>query len=298
MHRELILACILIMGGCVTVHQHPGTIPRMHLGVPETCAGMTDPVRITYQCPHGHTCVSWTNVPVYPDRCYINCPEKNERDGNTYKVEFYNLTNAPLVNTGNPEWDAMSLYIRTNKWPSKRVHIDLSIDNGTNYIRRIGYGIPVSGAGIGGEFMWSPPKDYAFLTEQARLRNTTLDGSPFDNGPTNYSFNLRPGQYVVSDSFALRGAVIDAPTWGQITYYTGLLTMTFRQAGGGAVWDVGWMAEDDQNFHPMGTISNVVAGINTGTISNSIPRSASVELIIRSVSDPLIRGYSKPFEVD
>lgn len=296
MRRELILACLLIMGGCVTVHQKPGMAPRMTLSVPT--ADAADNVRVDYHCPQGHNCVTWTNIPVFPERCYLDLPEKRERDGNTYTIEFFSSTNAPLQNTGNQEWDDISTYIRTNRWPAKRNHIDLSIDNGTNYIRRIGYGIPVSASRYGGEFKWSPPKDFSLLTEQAKLRITNLDGSCFDNGPTNFACNVPPGKYVESFGFALCGAVIDAPTWGQITYYTGPLTMTFRQAGGGAVWNVGWITEADQNFHPMGTISNVVAGVNTVTISNSIPRAAEVELVIWSASDRVVRGHSKPFEVD
>ena len=295
MRRELTLACLLIMGGCVTVHQQPGMAPRLQLSVPT--AEAADNVRVDYHCPQGHDCVTWTNIPVLPERCYLDLPEKRERDGNTYTIEFMSMTNVS-ENTGDPDYDNILTYVRTNRWPTKRNHIDLSIDNGTNYIRRIGYGIPTSVSRLGGEFAWSPPRDYALLTEQARLRITNLDGLPFDNGPTNFVCNQRPGQYVESFAFALCGAVIDAPESAAITYYTGPLTMTVRQAGGGSIWDVGWIAPDDQAFHPMTTVSNIMAGINTIQISNSIPRAAQVELVIWSQADRAIRGYSQPFEVD
>jgi hypothetical protein len=293
--RKLTLACLLMFGGCVTVHQQPGMTPRLQLSVPAAAAA--DSVRVDYHCPQGHDCVTWTNIPVLPERCYLDLPEKRERDGNTYTIEFMSSTNVSYA-PGMPEYDDMVTYCLTNRWPAKRNHIDLSIDNGTNYIRRIGYGIPVSASRYGGEMKWSPPKDFSLLTEQAKLRITNLNGSPFDNGPTNFACNVPPGKYVESFGFALCGAVIDAPAWNAITYYTGPLTMTFRQAGGGAVWNVGWIAPDDLHFHTMGTLSNVVAGLNTVTISNSIPRAPEVELVIWSASDRVIKGYSKPFAVE
>jgi len=295
------LAIVLVMiGGCIST---PPVIPvRFHLGVPEACSAEVPASKVTYTCPYGHTCFNYTNIPMFPEAVYIDPPEeKFKRDGNCYSIRFFVMTNdncnSPLGE--DPLHDSYHEYLRTNYWPSFRNHMDLSIDGGSNFIRRIGYGIQRDATKYGGEFIWSPPRARSILTEQAVLRMTDLDGRPFDNGDTNMPFNLRPGEYVKSYPFAIRGGYIVYPVTGSILYNGVDFTLKFFETGGGPVWDMGWLTQADPNFHLMNTFSNVVGGVtNTLVTTCTIPLAPEVRVVFWSHADRAMTFQSESFSVE
>lgn len=292
---------LILLGGCISPTPPIHRFERMHLGVPVASADAQTPRKITGTCPYGHPYTAWENVWINPFRCYITPPaEKVARDGNCYSIRYYVHTNVPFVFGGetNQEAFANCNYLRTNFWPTFRGHIDLSVDGGTTWVRRIGYGVQRDPSRVGGELIWSPPYDPSLMTETAKLRITDLDGQPFDNGSTNFAFNLKPGEYVESYGFSLIGARITQPVQNDVLYYTSEMSITLQQAGGGPVWDVGWIQPDDLYFHPITTLSNVASGYSSHTFICSVPVCAQAKIVIRSAQDPALIARSGTVSVE
>lgn len=255
------------------------------------------PVRTTGVCPYGHTVTGWDAVPVEPSRIYIDVAEKFARDGNTYWSGWNMLTNIAAWPPGTEIGD----YLATNRFPVKRVNVELSTDGGSNYTRRIATGVQVNPDHLNGEFTWSPATDYSLLSEQAYLRLTDLDGHCFNNGPTNapFTFNRAPGKYVESGKFTVSGSIVIDPAAGDIVYAGSLMTVSFYQFGGGAVYDLAWASREDPYFHIFATASNCVGGvINTSVGLCTIPVAPEVVLFVSSQADRVIRGHSEVFSVE
>lgn len=254
-------------------------------------------IRTTGVCSFGHAVTGWESVPVEPTRIYIDVAAKFARDGNTYWSGWHMVTNVASWPPGTEIGD----YLATNRFPVKRVNVELSTDGGSNYTRRIASGVQVNPDNLDGEFTWSPATDYSLLSEQAFLRLTDLDGHCFDNGPTNapFTFNRAPGKYVESAKFTVSGAVVTDPAQGDIIYAGSPMTVSFYQSGGGATWDIAWTSREDPYFHIFATASNCVYGlINTSSGLCTIPPSSEVVLLISSHADRVIRGRSGVFSVE
>ena len=208
--------------------------------------------------------------------------------GNAYVIQFAAMTNAAAL--------------ITNRWPVMRCHVDLSLDGGLTWPRRIGYGIPRDPDGIGGSFVWSPPEDYSLLTSNARMRCVYLDGSntPWHSS-TNMPYDLRPGTDLMSPVFQIGGSTITYPSAGTITWRGSQCNLAWKQMASGAVQSVYWLTPTDygiDNAHWITTISNAVEGANTHYISLSVPAAPQIKLAIVSAWDGRIIGYSPVFEVD
>ena len=295
--RRCWILILLLVAGCATPPPLE-SFQRMILTVPSAGAAS---VRVDYTCPFGHSVVTWTNNPIYPTRVYVDLPDKFERDGNSYKMEFYTFTNANsnIPPGENATLDYYNSYLLTNRFPVRRVNAELSLDGGTNFTRRIAVGIQINPDRIRGEFIWSPATDYSLLTERAVFRLTDLDGKCFDNGPTNFPFNLRPGDFVRSSPFTISGAYVTVPAAGEIVYNGVDMTVSFFETGGGSTWDIGWITQADQHFHPFATVSNAVGGIiNTSIKTCTIPVASEVKLLIWSQLDRALIGRGPVFSVE
>ena len=292
---------MLLIGGCVT--EHPAIPGRYHLSVPCAEGGTGDAVKVWATCPQGHATYYYTNMHIAGESVYLNQPFR-DGTGNSYTMRFFVMTNnnSTLPPPDDPLYDtavAHAAYLATNRWPNYRQHFDLSLDGGSNYTRRIGYGVQRDPSRVGGEFIWSPPNDTTLLTEHAVIRMTDLDGRPFDNGSTNYPFNLPPGQYVKSYEFAIRGGYVTSPAEYDFVYTNAEMTVSFFQTGGGEAWEVAWLTPADPYAHPLVTLSNCLGGVvNSTNIICTIPAAPEVRLLVRSCADPALSFQSKSFSVE
>lgn len=249
--------------------------------------------------------------PVIPQRYQITIQEvradnvylrNDSSPGNAYSIEFFCSTNAdPDMTNISPYYADMYVDIATNDWPYKRNHIDLSLDGGQTWPRRIGYGIPRDRTGYGGVFIWSPPEDYNLLTTNAMLRVTNLDGDRWTYRTPSWPYDLPSNTWCTSFGFAILGAYITEPAGGSIQWQGEGTVITWCQLGGGPVMDLYWLTPDSATSdisHWITTISNCVEGINSKVISLNVPEADAVKLVLISQSDPRLHGYSQPFTVD
>ena len=253
---------MLIVGGCATSPVFP---PRWQLTVPVAESAQS------------------SDEPVYLGRVY-----------KSYGIKFIAMTNACA--------DAdISADMATNRLPARRFHIDLSIDGGSNWIRRIGYGVQADASMVQAELQWSPSRDYSLLTTSAMVRATNLDGQPWPSRTPLRPYDLPPGKYPVSFTFPIVGAIITAPAAGSIQWRGEGVDITWRKVGGGAVWDLYWITPDSEGVdfsHWITTISNVVDGVNSKRVSLNAPVADQLQLYIISQADPNLLGSSPIFTVD
>ena len=269
--RKLLLISFLFLGGCGTL---PYTGPfRYSIGVPSAAA-----VSI-----------------------YLRHDGNTALNGNTYSFPYIAMTNTNSSATDDPTVQAYNANLATNRWPYKRMHMELSIDGGFSWPRRIGYGLQPGGPF--GEFLWSPPEDYSLLTTNARIRLRTMaetapvvhmgDGMPFDN-PID--------DPVMSPPFTIAGATITNPVAGAYIYKGVSNNIIWKQAGGGTVMRLYWITPSTVNNATnqlVTTYSNCVEGLNVRpTMLTAIPPAGAVKLAIRSVSDPELIGYSGIFDLE
>jgi hypothetical protein len=218
--------------------------------------------------------------------------------GNAYTISFFAMTN---TNSGLLENAAYDADLATNRWPVKRCHLDLSLDGGQTWPRRIGYGVACNPDGVGGEFIWSPPEDYNLMTSNAMIRAVSLDSVPFTYTSTNQPYDMKPGTYPTSPLFTIGGATITYPSAGLVTWQGIGLNLAWRQMGAGNVMSVYWLTPDNCGMdvsHWITTISNAVDGANTHYISLNVPVAPQIKLVLVSAADPRILGYSPCFTVD
>jgi len=181
--------------------------------------------------------------------------------GNSYEIVGY----AAQTNNG----------VATNLVFPKRIHIDLSTNGGTNYTR-IAYGIPTESNFV--YYTYSLPWwDASLLTENAKLRMVDLSGNEFGG-----SFN-----------FKIVGIIASVPAQGD-TLVPGTFTdITWVQAGAGSEVEMGYITPTNETWAPFITFSNCVCGTNSVSWEVSIPGGLSqAKLVLRSVSDPKIIGYT------
>lgn len=269
--RPIGLLSVLLLAGCVSTA--PVFPPRWQIGVPSADAA------------------------IEPGTVWLRHDGKAAEDGNSYTIQFFAVTN---TGSGLPENSAYDADLATNRWPARRVHIDLSIDGGSNWIRRIAYGAQADESRIGGQFTWSPPEDYSLLTSNAVLRAVFLDARPWPSRSPAMPYDLAPGAYPKSDRFSIVGCVIDYPAAGVLWQGT-QVQITWRQLGGGSVYNLYWLTPDSAGIdfaHWITTISNVVTGANSKYVSLNVPVSDQVKLALVSLEEPSIIGYSQPFAVD
>lgn len=269
MIRRLSILCLLLVSGCMSTA--PVIPPRWQITVPNAAAA---------------------NMP--KGTIWLRHDGKQAEDGNCYSIILFAVTN-PCAD------EAMSADLATNRLPVGRFHIDLSIDGGSNWTRRIGYGVQADTNMVAVELVWSPPEDYSLMTTNARLRAVTLDNGPFPHRTPQMPYDLPAGRYPISSPFAIVGATIDTPAAGTILWQGNSASLTWRQCGGGAVWDLYWLTPTSAGIdvsHWLTTVSNVVEGANSKIVSLNVPVAEHMKLAIVSQAHPSIIGYSGIFTVD
>jgi hypothetical protein len=272
--RKALIIMLLAVGGCVT--DHPVIPQRYQLGTPVACADYINPKTVVLI---GHS-----------------AGNKREADGNTYTIEWRCATNSNSNATDDPVVISANADLATNVWPKFRMHLDLSVDGGASWIRRIGYGLQTPKSGIGSDFVWSPPDDYSLLTTNAKLRIVDLDGR-IVRGMTNGAPYDVPTNGIQSAEFAIVGAVVDVPAAGATLYPDTPQTVTWRQVGGGTNAEIFWVTPDSSAL--ITTVSNVVNGLNSASINLpvNLPVVSEMRLCVRGVEYPSIIGYSGTFTV-
>jgi hypothetical protein len=168
----------------------------------------------------------------------------------------------------------------SNKWPV-RVHIDLSLDNGTNYTRRIAYGIPSTEARRYVNYEWSMPWwDLDLITESARIRISDMEN-------VKLAESWRP--------FQIKGIKVIAPTTGETLVNGTTYDIVWKQAGNREYVTIGYITPDDVPVSLV-TISNVLNGVNTYTWNVSgLPATNQLKITLQSAVDSLTNslvGYS------
>lgn len=276
--RTWLAIALMLIGGCVTTPLIP---ERYHLGVPEARAGDVDATSVVL--------------------IGSSAANKAAEDGNTYTIEWFAMTNSNSDALEDPIVIAANADLATNRWPKFRMHMDLSLDGGQTWPRRIGYGLQTPKGGIGSEFVWSPPNDYSLLTTNAVLRLVDLDGNPFRGNNPGATYDVGTNG-VRSGKFFIAGAVIDEPAAGSTLYPDTPITVTWRQVGGGSTARILWLTPDsmgDDAAHLLATVSNVVNGVNTVSINlpADLPVAPLMRLCVHAVRYPVIIGYSGDLEV-
>lgn len=255
-------------------------------------------------------CIS--TAPVIPPRYQLNVPSANGADSrvyisteagreNSYTISFIASTNIAENLRDDPDWATTYWDIHTNTWPWYRNNIDLSLDGGQTWTRRIGSGIPRDSLRHGGEFVWSPPMDYTLMTTNAKIRITDLDGNPYAGRSPPRPYDPPAGQFIQSPIFEIVGATITAPAGGSIQWRGQQTDVTWVALGTGPVCDLYWLTPTSVGAdmtHWITTISNCVDGVNTKRISLNVPVADALKLVLIPQADPLIHGYSGSFTVD
>ena len=206
-------------------------------------------------------------------------------DGNSYPIQWFAATNVNYAE------------LRTNCWPQYRMHLDLSIDGGATWIRRLGYGLQTPRSSLGGEMTWSPAADYDLLTTNAVLRLVTLKDQPFAGPQTGRPYDIDPTNGIRSRTFCIAGAHIDSPMGSDILCNDTGTEVIFRQVGAGDVVTLHWVTPTANGY--LGTYSNIVGGVNTIAfwIPPDVPAAPQMKFCIRGVQHASIIGYSQAFEM-
>lgn len=271
MRRAALLYGCLLVAGCVSTH--PNYPPRWQIGTPAASGA------------------------VAPGTVYLQHESKQAEDGNTYTIQFFAITNVASVAPGDP----YRTDIAANRWPVKRSHVDLSLDGGQTWPRRIGYGIPVDSGRTYGEFVWSPPLDWGLLTTNAVMRVTDLDGNCFPARTNPAPYDLPEGQYVKSAPFVIAGIHVLTPTNGQITWASTPTTVRWRSAGAGTTMRVYWITPNTVTNWPnqcLGTYTNIDLVEQTNSIAMPAQTAPEVRLLLIGTNDINLHGYSGTISVE
>lgn len=277
--RRIWIILTLALAGCVT--QSPIIPSRYQIGIQSARAA-----------------VDQKSVVLIGD----SAESKSLKDGNSYVISWMSTTNVTSTATNDPLVIAAKADLATNTWPSYRIHLDLSVDGGLTWTSRIGYGLQTPGGAFASEFTWSPPNDYSLLTTQAVLRAVNLDGSPFTGVRHGRPWDINPTNGLRSSAFAIVGSVIDLPAAGAVIYPDTPGQLQWRQVGGGPTAIMYWLTPTSSGIddgHIVTTLSNIVDGVNSLSLQwpANLPAAAQMKFCIRSVTRPVIIGYSGVFTV-
>lgn len=250
-------------------------------------------------------CVSTS--PVIPPRWQLTLPEGADaaapgtvylgRVYGSYKQVLCAMTNTLHVDPTSVAY----VDLATNRLPVRRFNFDLSVDGGSNWTRRIGYGVQSTADRIECEFVWSPPEDYSLMTTAAVVRAVRTDGEPWPVRSPAMPWDLPAGCNPTCFTFPIVGAYISAPAAGSIQWEGEGTLIQWTQLGGGAVWDLYWQTPTSMGIdvmHWITSISNVVTGANSKTLSLNALASESLRLVVVSQADSNLKGYSGYFTVD
>lgn len=233
-----------------------------------------------------------------PGTVWLRHDAKMEEDGNTYTIKFFAASNTQGLEPGSIYYQD----IQTNRWPYKRGHIDLSLDGGETWPRRIAYGVNTDPDFRGGEFLWSPPMDYSLMSTQAVLRITNLGGAPFPSRVPSMPYDLPPGKYVTSGKFTIAAIRVAIPFAGQISYSSTPCAIRWMQSGGGESVSVYWITPETVNNwknQRLTTFTNCVEMVEQERLVTMPSAShAAMRLVMMSESDPNLVGYSQIFSVE
>lgn len=155
--------------------------------------------------------------------------------GNEYTIEAVVHTN------GRPTWPDPT-------FPPipKRVHLQLSVDGGSNYTRFLAYGVPTASDGSVSYTYSLPWWDETFITERARIRITNLEGEQLGHS--------------LSD-FTIAGLFWHAPAAGTVLTHGTQIELEWVEAGCGASVTLGWITPAEPHT-VIATITNAVPGTN------------------------------------
>lgn len=171
----------------------------------------------------------------------------------------------------------------TNRLP-KRVNINMSLNNGTNFSRRIAFGLPTSDVLIGTQMFENVEALYTYsmnrfdktlLTEHGVVQVTDLEGHELARSRSG-AFTIA-GMYITSP--ATGGAVFDE------------LTIDWTQSGAGDTVEVFYL-KPDNSLTLITTLTGCTFGRNVQTKAIPFQRAGQAKLVLRSVSDPLVYAIS------
>jgi hypothetical protein len=192
--------------------------------------------------------------------------------GNEYTIIVAAVTN-------RPDWPECDEY---GEIP-RRVHIELSLDGGETFPRKIAYGVPVITNTI--QYTYSLPWwDSSLITESAIIRVTDLEGEGLGRSSS---------QFTIAGVFWTTPAALSTLTHGSY------VDLSWTQAGVGPSAELGYITPSS-GFTSVATFSNLVAGANSLSwqVSGLPYPEEQIRLVLRSVSDPLVWGASAILETD
>jgi hypothetical protein len=193
--------------------------------------------------------------------------------GNEYEIVVSAITNRPDW----PACDQFGLPI------PKRVHIQLSVDGGSNYTKTIAYGVPVVASGDpvtnrSVSYTYSLPWwDETFISERAMIRVTDLEVE----------------QMGRSEMFTIAGLFWHSPPSGAVLTHGANVELEWVQAGVGDSAELGYITPTAA-FTPTDTLTNLVVGTNiiNWRVSGLPYPEEQLRLVLRSVSDPKVWGWT------
>jgi hypothetical protein len=236
--------------------------------------------------------VGATNAPVY-----LWHEAKYREDGNTYTITMCAITNTANVDPESP----YVADIQATRWPVHRTHVDLSLDGGRTWPRRIGNGVQMDRDRVSATMVWSPPLDWSLLTTNAMLRATQLDGQPFPAREPAMPYDVPAGQYVKSAPFVIAGIQCLSPTNGQIVYAGESYPLRWRQAGAGETIRLYWITPDTVDSYTNNLIVTLTNCVEMATNSQAVTMPAAIgvsKLLFISESDPALHGYSGVISIE
>jgi hypothetical protein len=195
-------------------------------------------------------------------------------------------TSAPA---GNEYEVVVAALTNRTDWPTceyapipRRVHLQLSVDGGSNYTRYIAYGLPVTNCAA--SCVYSLPWwDETIITERAVVRVTDLEGEQIGR-------SIEP--------FTIAGIFIHTPVAGETITHGSYIDLEWVQAGAGDSVQIGYITPT-VGFTPVATFTSRVVGTNSLTwqVTGLPYPEEQLRLVLRSVSDPLVWGASGVLEI-
>ena len=194
---------------------------------------------------------------------------------------------------GNEYEIIVEAYTNRSDWPAcdqfgvpipKRIHIQLSVDGGSNYTKTIAYGVPVIAYGDpvtnkSVSYTYSLPWwDESLITERAMIRVTDLEGEEMGRS---------------TETFTIAGLFFHLPVANDVITHGSYIDLEWVQAGAGDSAELGYITPTVP-FTPIATLTNLVVGTNMVNwhVSGLPYPEEQLRLVLRSVSDPKIWGWT------